>query len=52
MSKNHSPRIDEELYTANLIAVYNTPGLRAYLNDAEGIELEKTILGRLGLKDA
>lgn len=52
MRETPMPNVAEELYTANLMAVYNTPSLRAYLSDAEGIELEKTILQRLGLKDA
>ena len=44
--------VAEELFTANLIAFYNTPNLVQYLNDSERIDLEKTILQRAGLKDA
>src|SRR5699024_5391276 len=44
--------IAHNMHTANLIAIYNTPNLVQYLNDAEAIELEKTILKRAGLKDA
>lgn len=44
--------VAHEQHTANLIAVYNTPNLRAYLDDAEGIALETIILQRLGIKDA
>ena len=44
--------IAHNMHTANLIAIYNTPNLRQYLNDAETIELEKRILQRAGLKDA
>ena len=40
--------IAQELYTANLIAFYNTPNLVQYLNDADRIDLEKTIIGRVG----
>lgn len=52
MSKSYIHSTQHELHTANLIAVHNSPNLRAYLNDTEGIALEKTILQRLGLKDA
>ena len=40
--------IAQELYTHNLIAFYNTPNLVQYLNDSERIDLEKTIIGRVG----
>lgn len=40
--------IGQELYTHNLIAFYNTPNLVQYLSDADRIDLEKTIIGRVG----
>ena len=50
--KPHSPRVAEEVYTANLISVYNTPNLVAYLTSAERFALEQQILQRIGAKHA
>lgn len=47
-----NPDVAYELRTANLIAVHTTSSLREQLNLADQYELEKTILRRLGLKDA
>lgn len=42
----------QEIHTANLISVYNTPNLVGYLNDAERHALEQQILQRVGAKHA
>jgi len=49
-----TPPIDtaEELYTMNLISVYQDDNLSARMTAADRYELENIILARVGIRDA
>ena len=52
MTDNRTPNVAEELYTANLLAFYNTPSLYESLDMAAQYELQQQILQRVGAEHA